>query len=732
MTISSDTVSHRLLVQQIAARELLEASSLEQAVAEILRALSVHFRWELAAYWVASPPETSGGPPALRCQAIWADESIVRAPFVEATRTAVLAPGEGGASPDPVRRAFLSGEPIWLEELPPPGPEADERMRLASAAGVGGATAFPLRRGERVSGVIELCGRGRRPVDEELLTLMADVGREIAEVLERQEAHAAALEAAERSRDELSVVLAALPDGVTVQDGKGRLIYANDAAASAAGFPSGEEMVRASAADVLRRFQMWDEGGNLLSAEDLPGRQALRGNRSERLLRYRHSSAPGRDRWVTIQAVPIKNGRGEVERVVNVMHDVTDRRRSEEWRRFLGDASTALGSSMELEPVLQSVAEIAARSVADCAAIAIRTKAREVRLAAFAAGEVLGGQVGDLRSVAQVCASEMVTTKGAPILIDAQEAGGAAQDGAGAPFHGRLTRTLAEQRVRSFMAVPLVSREEPLGAILLFGMAENRRYLPSDVAAAEELARRASITIDNVRLYDEAQEALRAREDLLAIVSHDLRNPLGVVLASSALLLRSALPPEKEERARRQVEAIQRAGNRMNRLIRDLLDFASIQGGRLSVNLRPQDASNIVREVLEALEPLAAPKSLRLVDESPPDLRVCCDHDRVIQLFSNVVGNAIKFTPEGGTITVQACPDGEQTRFTVIDTGPGIPAEELPHVFDRYYQSRRKNREGIGLGLSIAKGIVEAHNGRIWAESVEGQGSRFCFTLPAA
>jgi signal transduction histidine kinase len=239
------------------------------------------------------------------------------------------------------------------------------------------------------------------------------------------------------------------------------------------------------------------------------------------------------------------------------------------------------------------------------------------------------------------------------------------------------------------------------------------------------------VEMDNVRLVGEAQDALRAREDLLAIVSHDLRNPLGVVLASSSLLLKSNLPPDKEERARRQVEAIQRAGNRMNRLIRDLLDFASIQAGRLSVSIRPQDVAAMVAEVLEVMEPLAAAKTMKLVAEVASDLAIRCDHDRVIQLFSNLVGNAIKFTPEGGTITVRAAPDGAIVRFSVIDTGPGISADELPHVFDRYYQAQRRNRDGIGLGLSIARGIVEAHGGRIWVESEEGKGSTFSFTLAA-
>ena len=180
-----------------------------------------------------------------------------------------------------------------------------------------------------------------------------------------------------------------------------------------------------------------------------------------------------------------------------------------------------------------------------------------------------------------------------------------------------------------------------------------RLYGPADLVAAEELAGRAALAIENIQLRTEGLEAARSREDLLAIVSHDLRNPLGVVMASSALLLKSPLtdPPGKEGRSRRQVEAIQRAGTRMNRLIRDLLDFAAIQAGRLTVSSHPRGVGELMREVFDALAPQAEAKSLKLIDGSPEStLRVSCDHDRVIQMFDNVVGNAVKFSNEGGTV----------------------------------------------------------------------------------
>jgi PAS domain S-box-containing protein len=704
-----DRSAQRTSVQQTASRVLLEAGTLEEAMAEILRALSAQLDWPLAVYWVMD--ETR----ALECRAIWAADEILRQDVVEASRIAVLRPGE-----EPAGQAAGEGQAVWYEALAalPRTP----RLRQAAEAGLVSAAAFPIRDRNMVLAVIELYATDPRPVDEEMVRLMAAIGHQICQVLRHTEAQTAALGAVERSRDELGVVLGALPDGITVQDAGGRFLYVNEAAARSSGFSSSAEMVQSSQDEILRRFKMWDERGRPLHADDLPNHDALAGTREEMLVRYRAVDRRGSDHWVSLQAVPLVGVRGRVERIVNILHDVTEQRRSQEWQRFLGDASTALGSSMELDAVLQAVAELAVRSVADCCAVALTPRSGEVRMLALARTRdgALPGEPETLRAVGRVGAARLAAGHREPLLVADVERE-AADD----------WKALAALGVRSVIAVPVAPRGQSVGAIVLATLGDSRRYRAVDLESAEELARRTQITVDNVRLYNEAQEAVRAREDLLAIVSHDLRNPLGVVLASSALLLKSSLPPEKEERARRQVEAIQRAGNRMNRLIRDLLDFASIQGGRLSVNRRAQDATAMVTEVLEALEPLAQPKGLRLVRETPADLCVSCDHDRVVQLFSNVVGNAIKFTPDGGVITVRAALEEDEVRFAVVDTGPGIPAEELPHVFDRYYQAKRKNREGIGLGLSIARGIVEAHGGRIWVESEEGKGSTFFFTLPA-
>jgi signal transduction histidine kinase len=168
-------------------------------------------------------------------------------------------------------------------------------------------------------------------------------------------------------------------------------------------------------------------------------------------------------------------------------------------------------------------------------------------------------------------------------------------------------------------------------------------------------------------------------------------------------------------------------------MIQDLLDVKRMESGRLAIDAKPESPVGLINDTIDMLRPLAAGSTIRLeanVDEALPN--VLADSARIQQVLSNLVGNAVKFTPRNGRISVTAeCADGE-VRFGVIDTGPGIPAEQLPHIFGRFWQAKPSDRRGIGLGLAIAKGIVEAHSGRIWVESNVGLGSTFYFTLPTA
>jgi signal transduction histidine kinase len=242
----------------------------------------------------------------------------------------------------------------------------------------------------------------------------------------------------------------------------------------------------------------------------------------------------------------------------------------------------------------------------------------------------------------------------------------------------------------------------------------------------------AALAADNERLYRQAQQAVRVREQILAIVSHDLRNPLGTILLTTAALGMTTVPEERRRGLPAALGRIRRAADRMQRLIDDLLDFASIETGRLSISSELHDPGGMIDETLASFETAARERQLGFSAEIQPDLpRVWCDRDRILQVLSNLVGNATKATADGGHITLRVETRGAELWFSVADSGQGISKDDLQHIFERYWRSDDAAYKGTGLGLAIAAGILAAHKGRIWAESDLGQGARFWFALPA-
>jgi signal transduction histidine kinase/DNA-binding response OmpR family regulator len=281
---------------------------------------------------------------------------------------------------------------------------------------------------------------------------------------------------------------------------------------------------------------------------------------------------------------------------------------------------------------------------------------------------------------------------------------------------------------RSAMVVPLQLSGRLIGGITLVCSESHRCYGPTDLELAEALASRAALAVDNARLFLQAREATRARDEMLAVVAHDLRNPLNTISMTADLLAETVEGP-----TRKQVEVLRRAAGRMNRLIQDLLDVTRVETGGLAVECAPENVAVLLGEARSMLEPLATAQGISLEIEAADSLpRVSADVTRILQVLSNLVGNAVKFTPSGGSIHIRGALRDQEMLFSVSDTGPGISQDQLPHVFSRFWQASRGDRRGIGLGLAIAQGIVDAHGGRIWVESHLGQGSTFFFTLPVA
>jgi PAS domain S-box-containing protein len=252
------------------------------------------------------------------------------------------------------------------------------------------------------------------------------------------------------------------------------------------------------------------------------------------------------------------------------------------------------------------------------------------------------------------------------------------------------------------------------------------------VAVHEDITEHKRLETQLYDHYQKAREAVQIREDVLAFVSHDLKNPLSAILLNAQILSKMQIKePVMRERASRVAENVRLSAQLMQSLISGILDLVKIQGGTFSVEPKSQELQPLFDALVKSVKTLTNAKSLQLMQEVEQGLPTLqCDRDRIMQVLSNLVGNAIKFTSEGGTITVSACRQGDEVCICVKDDGPGIPPHQLPHIFERYWQAKETARQGTGLGLSIAKGIVDAHGGRIWAESVLGSGSAFHFTLP--
>ena len=284
-------------------------------------------------------------------------------------------------------------------------------------------------------------------------------------------------------------------------------------------------------------------------------------------------------------------------------------------------------------------------------------------------------------------------------------------------------RLLRETGARSYLVVPLRGDAGIVGAITLIFAGSGRRYLPEEVAFAEDLCRRAAIAVEHARLLGEQERLVSQMQSLLSIVSHDLRNPLSAVLMTTALLMRN-----DDAKARKHGALIQANADRMLRLVNDLLDLASLEAGHLAVTKKVESVEAVLADALNVLRPLATETGVDLVVR-PASGEVSCDRGRVQQILSNLVGNAIKFSSPGGRVTMSSRQDGDRVRFEVTDTGRGIAPRDLGRLFDRFWQSDSRDRRGIGLGLSIAKGLVEAHGGQIGVESTVGAGSTFWFRL---
>jgi PAS domain S-box-containing protein len=608
--------------------------------------------------------------------------------------------------------------------------EVERRIAQARAAH---ADYFAEHRVVRPDGsTIWVAANGRFFYDQEGRAVrLTGVVRNVTERVRQEQERAELLAELERQRARLDAVLQQMPAGVLIVEPDERIVLANRQVGEIYDLP-----IRASSE--LAEFHVWSgfhPDGRCLEHEEWPIRRALRGEVVlGKAVEFR---IQGARRVVEMNAAPIRDEGGAIVAAVVITLDVTQRWWSERALRVLAETGKIFAASLDVEETFRNVARVCVPALADWSAVVVVERDGAARAIAVEtadpaeadlARQVLAsypfGDVSTPRALGHLLRT------GEPTLLD-----DASEEIATSFTADSVAQALIRRAgLVSMIGVPVISRGKVLGALHLATSTSGRRLEPNDLALAHELGRRAGVVIDSARLYEEARLAAVAREATLAVVSHDLRTPLQAILFSSVQLANASAekdPVKAGDALVRSAHRIRRAAETMDRLIRDLLDLASIDAGRFTMDPVEHDAGAIVADDLDLFRPLAAEKSLALQVQGPGEpLPVTCDRARILQVLSNLIGNAIKFTPEGGSIVVRVRREADAALFSVSDTGPGIRANDLPHLFDRYWQVGRSSRSGIGLGLAIAKKLVEAHGGFIAVESVVGRGTTFTFTLP--
>ncbi|HEX6985602.1 MAG TPA: PAS domain S-box protein [Planctomycetaceae bacterium] len=438
--------------------------------------------------------------------------------------------------------------------------------------------------------------------------------------------------------------------------------------------------------------------------------------------------------WVEGQGKPFTDDAGRPVRMAGVCTNVDRRKRAEQNAAFLAEASAVISALVDYESTLQKVAGLAVPAFADWCAVDLLDDEGELRRVALTHADPAKVELGHEltrryppRKDAPIGAYNVVRTGQAEHVAEISDellAAAAVDDG-----HLRILRELG---LRAYICVPLQVRGKTIGTVTFIGAESGRRYDEHDLELAQELARRAAIAIENARLYRELRDADRRKDEFLAMLAHELRNPLAPIRSALALLDVTGVDDSTARDAR---EIMGRQVDHLVRLVDDLLDVSRIMRGRIELRKQPVKLRDVLDRAVEtALPLLRAQRHTFRVDLPEAPIWLDADTVRLAQVFANLLTNAAKYTEPGGTVKLSADLRPGGVYVCVRDTGIGIEPDLLPKVFDLFTQSERsieRSQGGLGIGLSLVKALVELHDGSVSAESEgPGRGSTFCVTLP--
>lgn len=546
------------------------------------------------------------------------------------------------------------------------------------------------------------------------------------EIRVRQRAEAEAF----RQREQLRVTLASIGDAVIATDVHGAVTFTNPVAETLTGWTQ-EEAVGKPLHVV---FQIINE--HTRETVENPVTRVLREGTIVGLANHTLVIAKdGTETPIADSGAPIRDTEGALIGVVLVFRDITGQHRREAMQRFLSQVTLALASSLDYQTTLANVTRLAVPYLADWCTVDVLVA--DGTLQPMAAAHVDPAKEQWVYELSRRYPSDpnahhgvsQVIRTGKPDLlpqIPEEWLVVVAPDAE----HRQLLRDLG---LSSVMIVALRARGQTLGALTFVGGGSRRRYGPEDLALAEELAERAAQAIDNARLYHEAQAAVQIRDTFITIAAHELRTPLTSLMGNVQLLARRvARDVAVSERLSRPLQVIAVQADRLNRMIQALLDISRIETGQLRIDHAPVNVGALVRRVVEELHPTLATHTVecRIPDEP---LIIEGDELRLEQVLQNLLGNAIKYSPSGGRVEVSIERREERVCVSVRDQGIGIPAQEVPRLFQRFYRASNADTQfmsGIGIGLYVVKEIITLHGGTVEVESIEDSGSTFSFYLP--
>jgi signal transduction histidine kinase len=401
---------------------------------------------------------------------------------------------------------------------------------------------------------------------------------------------------------------------------------------------------------------------------------------------------------------------------------------------FLSEAAKLLNESLDYQQTLSALARLAVPAVADWCAVDMLDEHGGLKRLAVA--HVDAAKVELARELQEKYppdpnqpggVHEVVRT-GRPVLVS-RIPGDRVEAAARDDTHREMLRALD---LRAYISVPLKTRHGTVGAISFVSAESGRRYGPDDLAFATEVAARAGLAVDNAITYAEAAEASRLKDEFLGTLSHELRTPLNAVLGYIGMMQAGAIKAERRDHA---MAVVQRNAEALRRIVDDVLDVARVMSGKLRLTLADMALQPVLTEAIATVTPAARAKGIDLVTRlDVPSAFITGDADRLQQVFWNLLQNAVKFTPPGGTVTVTLRAQEGSYEVEVADTGEGITPAFLPHVFERFRQERSgaaQRQLGLGLGLAIVKELVEIHGGRVWAASAgPDRGATFTVSLP--